>query len=114
MQTEALASMNTIPAVILTLCLSTIQTSVAIAATAVTSAAAGSTQSSQSNSSESTITGSNGVIIVNGDTVKVENGRLTVNGVSYGTVENQSVVRYSVKGDTKKLFVDDVERHPSP
>jgi hypothetical protein len=86
------------------------------AATTITSSTLSTTDSSQSNntSAESTISGTNGVIVVNGDTVKMQAGKLTLNGVSYGTVGDRSIVRYSVKGQIKKLFVNDVERHPSP
>ncbi len=89
---------------------------VATAATTITSSTLSTTDSSQSNntSAKSTITGTNGVIMVNGDTVKIQAGKLTLNSVSYGTVGDRSIVRYSVKGQIKKLFVDDVERHPSP
>lgn len=88
----------------------------AATATTVISSTRSATPSNQSNStsSESSISGTNGVIVVNGDTVKLQVGKLTLNGVPYGTVGNRPIVRYSVKGQVKKLFVDDVERHPSP
>ena len=99
----------------LTLCLGVAAVPVAAAAaTTVLSSTRSATSSNQSTSAESSISGTNGVIVVNGDTVKLQAGKLTLNGVPYGTVGNRSIVRYSVKGQVKKLFVDDLERHPSP
>lgn len=52
------------------------------------------------------------MIIINGDRVEIKDGKLTLNGVSYGTVSKQSVVKYTVNGKVKKLLVDGVERKP--
>jgi len=61
---------------------------------------------------EATVSGQNGVITVNGDKVEIKDGRLSVNGIPYGTVGAHSVVKYTVNGKVKKLFVDGVERKP--
>jgi hypothetical protein len=63
---------------------------------------------------EAVISGPHGTISLNGDRVEVRDGKLTVNGVSYGTVGKNSVVKYTVHGSVKKLFVDGVERLPDP
>ncbi|HET8700500.1 MAG TPA: hypothetical protein VFL97_02400 [Nitrococcus sp.] len=56
--------------------------------------------------------GQNGVITINGDRVEVKDGKLTLNGISYGTVGEQSVVKYIVHGSAKRLLVDGAERKP--
>lgn len=63
---------------------------------------------------EAVISGRQGTISLNGDRVEVRDGKLTWNGVSYGTVGKNSVVKYTVDGSVKKLFVDGVERLPEP
>jgi hypothetical protein len=98
----------------LTLGLCIVNAPSAVAVTAITSSTAITSTQNNNTSAESTIIGSNGVIMVNGDTVKVQDGKVTVNGIAYGTIDKQSVVKYSVKGSVKKLFVDGVERGPSP
>lgn len=98
----------------LTLALATGQNPAAIAGTSISSTVISSTSSVSGSSStaEATLTGQNGVIIINGDRVEVKNGKLSLNGVSYGTVGKQSVVKYTVQGRVKKLLVDGVERKP--
>ncbi|WP_156776866.1 hypothetical protein [Nitrococcus mobilis] len=71
-----------------------------------------STGSGSSSTAQATITGQNGLIIINGDRVEVKNGKLFLNGVSYGAVNERSVVKYTVQGNVKKLFVDGVARNP--
>jgi hypothetical protein len=72
-----------------------------------------STSSSTGNfSSEASFTAHNGVHKVNGDTVEVKDGSLSVNGVSYGQVEKNSLVKYSVKRNKKVLTVDGAVRQP--
>lgn len=63
---------------------------------------------------EAVISGRQGTISLNGDRVEVRDGKLMWNGVSYGTVGKHSVVKYTVDGSVKKLFVDGVERLPDP
>jgi hypothetical protein len=63
---------------------------------------------------QAVITGQHGTIALNGDRVEVKDGRLTWNGVPYGTVGKNSVVKYIVNGSVKKLFVDEIERQPDP
>jgi hypothetical protein len=58
------------------------------------------------------MSGGNSVSIVNGDRVQIKGGKVTVNGSSYGAVKENAVVKYVVKRDEKKLFVDGVERKP--
>ena len=65
---------------------------------------------SAGSSSEAIFTGNDGRHIVDGDVVEIKAGRLSVNGLPYGRVKTQSVVRYSVQGKKKTLFVDGVER----
>lgn len=59
---------------------------------------------------QATMRGKNGAINLNGDRVELKEGKLTVNGTSYGSVDAQSIVKYTVKGKEKKLWVDGVER----
>jgi hypothetical protein len=63
---------------------------------------------------QAVISGQQGIISINGDRVEVKDGRLTWNGVSYGTVGKNSVVKYIANGSVKKLFVDGVERSADP
>ncbi|HYE35361.1 hypothetical protein [Methylocaldum sp.] len=63
---------------------------------------------------QAVITGQHGTIALNGDRVEVKDGRLTWNGVPHGVVGKNSVVKYTVNGTVKKLFVDGVERRPDP
>lgn len=98
----------------LALALVTAHNPLAIAATSTGAAIISSTSSVSGNRStaEATLTGQNGVLIVNGDRVELNDGELTLNGVSYGTVSKRSVVKYTVKGNVKRLLVDGVERKP--
>lgn len=57
-------------------------------------------------SSEASFSGSDGRHVVNGDVIEVKRGRLTINGVSYGTVTPESTIRYRVRGAKKILTVD--------
>ncbi|MDB5761784.1 MAG: hypothetical protein JWQ21_779 [Herminiimonas sp.] len=69
---------------------------------------------SSSHSSAAAFTGKNGRVSVNGDMVQAKNGVLTINGVSYGTVNDTSVIRYSVRNNEKVLSVDGIVRKPVP
>ena len=80
--------------------------------TSSSSTAISSSNSSSNASSEVAFTGSNGIHTVNGDTIRVENGALLVNGVSYGRVEPDSQVKYAVRGNQKTLTVDGRIRMP--
>ncbi|WP_280552781.1 hypothetical protein [Halomonas sp. 25-S5] len=62
---------------------------------------------------EAVLTGPSARVAVNGDRVERYDGRLIVNGVSYGTVDAQAVVRYRVRGDERTVLVDDVVRAPA-
>jgi ribosomal protein S6E (S10) len=68
--------------------------------------------SSASSGSSARFTGKNGRVSVNGDLVQARDGVLTVNGVSYGTVDEKSVVQYTVRDGEKILTVDGVPRKP--
>lgn len=86
------------------------------AATAVAGSATGAIVSSAVSgghaTAEAVVTGPNAVIAVNGDRVEIKQGRLSLNGVSYGTVDERSVVTYRVTGVRKTLLVDGRERRP--
>lgn len=81
---------------------------------AVTGASSSSSSSSSSSdaASEMMFTGNSGTLRINDDTVEARNGVVTVNGVSYGPVNEQSVVKYTVRGNVKTLSVDGVIRKP--
>lgn len=98
----------------LTLALATASNPSAGAGTSASSTVISSISSGSGSSStaEATVTGQNGVISINGDRVEITAGKLSLNGVSYGTVGEQSVVKYIVKDGVKKLLVDGVERKP--
>jgi hypothetical protein len=76
-------------------------------------AGAGATASSSSASSAK-FTGKKGRVSVNGDLVQARDGVLTVNGVPHGTVNENSVVQYTVRDGEKTLTVDGVPRKPAP
>ena len=61
---------------------------------------------------EAVVSGRNAVIDVNGDHVEIDDGRLTLNGVSYGRVREGSTVIFRLAGGKKTLLVDDRLRHP--
>lgn len=61
---------------------------------------------------EAAVSGRNAVIDVNGDHVEIKDGRLTLNGVSYGRVQERSTVIYRIVGGEKRLLVDGVVRRP--
>lgn len=63
--------------------------------------------------STATFTGKNSRVSVNGDLVQAKDGVLTVNGVAYGSVNDKSVVTYSVQGGKKTLSVDGTVREPA-
>lgn len=71
-----------------------------------------STSTHGKNFASASMTGKNGIITINGDTVQVDNGKLTVNGLFYGMVDQHAVIRYNVHNGIKKLFVDNTERTP--
>jgi hypothetical protein len=71
-----------------------------------------SSDSSAGSHSEIAFTGNSGVHRVNGDVIEARDGVLTVNGVSYGKVTDQSVIKYSVRGDKKTVYVDGAVRKP--
>jgi len=64
--------------------------------------------------SSATLIGKNGLARVDGDTIEARNGRLTVNGLPYGEVQDKSVIRYTTKGKEKTLTVDGLVRTPAP
>jgi hypothetical protein len=70
--------------------------------------------STSSSSSTATFTGKNGHLNVAGDTIEAKDGVLTVNGIPYGTVNETSVIRYSVQGNKKHLSVNGEKRNRSP
>ncbi len=82
------------------------------------SAASFSTSSSASNSSgansELTFTGNRGIHKVNEDVLEVKDGTLEVNGVSYGKISDRSIIKYTVQGNEKTIYVDGVVRKPVP
>ncbi len=61
---------------------------------------------------EIVFSGGQGMHQVNGDKVVVKDGILRVNGVSYGTVNGTSVVKYTVRDNTKTVTVDGTVRQP--
>lgn len=61
---------------------------------------------------EAVVSGANAVIDVNNDHVEIDDGRLTLNGVSYGRVDERSTVTYRVSGGEKTLLVDGRVRRP--
>ncbi|MDB5839319.1 MAG: hypothetical protein JWQ23_1271 [Herminiimonas sp.] len=63
-------------------------------------------------SGSASFTGQNARVSVNGDLVQARQGILTVNGVPYGTVNETSVVKYTVRDGEKLLLVDGVPRKP--
>ncbi len=69
--------------------------------------------SSSAARSTATFTGKNSRVSVNGDLVQAKDGVLTVNGVAYGSVNEKSVVTYSVQGGKKTLSVDGTVREPA-
>jgi hypothetical protein len=81
-------------------------------AASVSSSVVTSSVSGGSSTVEAVVTGPNAVIAVNGDRVEIKDGRLSVNGVAYGTVGEQSTVTYRVEGKVRTLLVDGVERRP--
>ncbi|QFU00525.1 hypothetical protein FIU83_02585 [Halomonas sp. THAF5a] len=93
-----------------------VMVSTASAATAVAGSATGAIVSSAVSdghaTAEAVVTGPNAVIAVNGDRVEIKQGRLSLNGVPYGTVDERSVVIYRVTGVSKTLLVDGRERRP--
>jgi hypothetical protein len=74
----------------------------------------GSRSTDSNSNSSATLRGANGSVVVNGDQVQVRGGELTVNGVPYGRVDANAVVKYSVNNGTKKMTVNNVERKPLP
>jgi hypothetical protein len=68
--------------------------------------------SSASSGSSARFTGKKGRVSVNGDLVQARDGVLTVNDVPYGTVDEKSVVQYTVRDGEKILTVDGVPRKP--
>ncbi len=86
----------------------------AVAGTSVSSSVSSSISmgSGSSSTAQASVTGQNGLIVINGDRVEVKDGKLFLNGVSYGRVGKHSVVKYTVKGNVKQLFVDGIARNP--
>ncbi|WP_280546216.1 hypothetical protein [Halomonas sp. 11-S5] len=80
---------------------------------AVVSSAVVSSASGEGAVVEAVLTGHSARVAVNGDRVERYDGRLIVNGVSYGTVDAQAVVRYRVRGDERTVLVDDLVRAPA-
>lgn len=68
--------------------------------------------SSRMAQSQGSMSGQNGVITVGDDVVQVKDGRLSLNGVAYGTVRPDSQVSYTVRGQEKQLRVDGRLRLP--
>lgn len=81
---------------------------------AATASGTGSSSTASNSNSSATLSGANGSAVVNGDQVQVRGGELTVNGVPYGRVDANAVVKYSVNNGTKQLTVNNVERKPLP
>jgi hypothetical protein len=81
---------------------------------AATASGTGSSSTASNSNSSATLRGANGSVVVNGDQVQLRGGELTVNGVPYGRVDPNAVVKYSVNNGTKQLTVNNVERNPLP
>ncbi|MDB5825181.1 MAG: hypothetical protein JWR21_3885 [Herminiimonas sp.] len=79
-----------------------------------TASGTGSSSTDSNSNGSATLRGTNGSVVVNGDQVKVRGGELTVNGVPYGRVDANAVVKYSVNNGTKNVTVNNVERKPLP
>ncbi len=62
--------------------------------------------------SVASISGSHSLVMINGDTLKISGGRLSVNGVSYGQVAEDDRVEYRVQNGRKSLTVNGVPREP--
>jgi len=62
---------------------------------------------------EAVLTGPNAQVVVNGDRIELRDGRLSINGASYGAVGARSVVRYRVRAGERTVLVDGVVRHPA-
>lgn len=63
--------------------------------------------------STASISGQNSTVVINGDTVRVHDSTLSVNGVSYGKVKDDDLVEYQVRNGEKILTVNGVARSPS-
>jgi hypothetical protein len=66
-----------------------------------------------SSQSVASISGGNSVIVINGDTVRIRGGTLSVNGISYGSVAEEDRIEYRVQNGTKNLTVNGIARHPA-
>lgn len=63
-------------------------------------------------SAQATLVSPSGKAVVNGDTVEIRGGELSVNGISYGAVHPGVHVRYVKENGIARVFVGDEERHP--
>lgn len=82
------------------------------ASTASSSITSSVSTSSDSNS-ELTFTGNSGRHKVNEDVVEVKNGVLEVNGISYGRVSDEAVIKYTVHGNKKAVYINGELRKPA-
>ena len=62
--------------------------------------------------SVASISGRHSLVMINGDTLKISGGRLSLNGVSYGQVAEEDRVEYRVQDGRKILTVNGVPRNP--
>ncbi|MGV3742854.1 MAG: hypothetical protein ACO1NO_11150 [Burkholderiaceae bacterium] len=59
------------------------------------------------------ISGQNSVVVINGDTLRISAGNVSLNGVSYGQVDEDDRVEYRVRNGRKSLTVNGVARGPA-
>lgn len=76
------------------------------ASSAVVNAGGGTT------AAEVVVTGPHAVVVVNGDRLELREGRLRVNGIAFGTVDERAIVTYRVRDGVASVLVDGVVRRP--
>ncbi len=71
-----------------------------------------SASSSTGSRAQAALVSPSGKAVVDGDTVEVRGGEISVNGHSYGSAPPGTHVRYVKENGIGKLFVGDAERQP--
>jgi hypothetical protein len=71
-----------------------------------------SSSSHSSSSAQAVLVSPSGKAVVDGDTVELRGGEISVNGVSYGSAPPGTHVRYVKENGVGKIFVGDAERPP--